>query len=856
LNTHDENTHQNDEALEPDAQASAKDDGTAQQEGEPQEQTSSEETAIASAQQIQSPRLLAAGEAPSASQLQTSRLERWHQDGSALMAIEPMREWLKGCGLVPFTPRSSQLGAPAPSLVEATLGSANAVPELGQTEAARNLLQRLVAEGSAVPLNLMGVHGATGTDVPDFVASAAVFSYIFTLRGTKGWKAAPETSGAVKVSPLALAAYEVLGEKVTLSAYDLATQLGKEVTEAAVLRALTELWAQLRVLPVPQPDGAKTLWELTSARFTKQMKAGANAGQPSALSALVSLYLQQAIAATEDEIESFLSPLAPRSRVRDVLHALLAARQLETFVIEGRTLLHVRGELPGFVMETAAGDASESGDGNRISKFTAPAGSKLKSGLRTKPAFGKPAYGAKSGGRPGERPARTFGKPAFGPGDRERRPFQRSEGAPPRFDRPWEEKRPAFEAAAEGAAAPSGQPAEAAGEGSRPSFQKRPSFGKREGFTGRRESGGADARGDRPRPSLERPRSSFDRPRSSAGPRSFGAGAPDRDRPARDNSAERGGREGGGFSRSGTGGGMRPVRREFTPRPEGSEGTDAPRRSFSKPGFGAKPAFGGKPGYGSKPGFGSRPPGGAGRPPRRDSGEAAGRPNYERGAGATGDRGADRAGAERSFRPRPGGFGSKPPYAGKPAYTRDRGESGGGEGTAPRTFRKFDAPREPRAGSGAKPFGAKPFGAKPFGAKPFGAKPFGAKAGGFKSGGGSFGGPRPGGRSFSKPDGSASGPRSSARPFDGERPARPFAPRGGSSGGYAGGARGADGGSGRPSFGGGRGGFSKPGGKFPPRSGGAGRPGGGGFGAGGPRRPAGGGFSGPRRPRTNPGSGE
>jgi 23S rRNA pseudouridine2605 synthase len=64
------------------------------------------------------------------------------------------------------------------------------------------------------------------------------------------------------------------------------------------------------VLPVPQQAGAgsssATLWELATGRFTKQIKAGANAGQPSALSALISLYLGQALVATEDEIESFL----------------------------------------------------------------------------------------------------------------------------------------------------------------------------------------------------------------------------------------------------------------------------------------------------------------------------------------------------------------------------------------------------------------------------------------------------------------------------------------------------------------------------------------------------------------------
>ena len=299
---------------------------------------------------------------PSAEQLRTERTTHWHQDEQPLLTTEALRAWLNRSGLVAYGPRVHQLGAPAPSWVEAVLGrKLDAEAELSVKEEPRTLLTRLVADGSAVPLHLLGAAGGTGTDVPDYVASAAVFSYIFTLRGNKTWKQPPATSGAVKVSPLALATYEMLSAKVTLSAYDLATQLGKEVTETAVLRALTELWGQLRVLPVPQAEGpgpeTATLWELTTARFTKQIKAGANAGQPSALSALISLYLGQALAATEEEIETFLSPLASRSRVRDVIHALLSARQLETVVVEGKTLLHVAGELPAFVAATS--DAKE-----------------------------------------------------------------------------------------------------------------------------------------------------------------------------------------------------------------------------------------------------------------------------------------------------------------------------------------------------------------------------------------------------------------------------------------------------------------------------------------------------------------
>ena len=204
------------------------------------------------------------------------------------------------------------------------------------------MVSRLVGEGLALPLNLLGVPG----DAPDFVVSAQVFSFVFTMRGDKAWKQPPSTSGAVKVSPLGLKVYEVVTERGPVSAAEVAQELGREVTEAAILRSLTELWSQLRVIPLLAQGDGGTLWELTSRRFTKAIKAGANAGQPTALSALISLYLAQVFAATEEDITTFLSPLTARSRVREVLHALVGARQLETVVVEGKTLLHIPGGLP------------------------------------------------------------------------------------------------------------------------------------------------------------------------------------------------------------------------------------------------------------------------------------------------------------------------------------------------------------------------------------------------------------------------------------------------------------------------------------------------------------------------------
>ncbi len=592
--------------------------------------------------------------------------------------MENLRGWINATGLVLFAPRP-QIASPAPSLVEAVLGAPNASPTIEQTSEARSLLARLVADGLAVPLNLLGfgvgtVHAGAPGDTPDFVASTAVFSYIFTLRGDKGWKQAPATAGAMKVSQLALATHEALTRRGPLSAYDLTTEVGKEVTEAAVLRALGELWTHLRVLPLAQPDGAATLWELTNARFTKQIKAGANAGQPSALSALISLYLGQAVVASEDEIESFLSPLASRSRIRDVIHALLSARELDTVAVEGRTMLHVAGALPAFLApavstDTASSDAASEiavamnsadeaqdaeGSGEappRITKFVA------------KPRKIGTGYLAKA--KPSKFGAKPFAKPGFtdragsGPApDRERRPFKKA--ASGGFDKPWDEEKTRRLAAAR-------KPSEVHEDG---------------GDVAATRNAGDAAESTQPRAArVYKPRAEGGRPHTEGGGDrgKFGGKPAFRGKPSFGDRPAFGGKP-----RFGEG---RPPRRDFAPRAEG-EGGDAraPRKTFSKPGtFGRK-----------REGFAPRASGDE-RPARREFAPRGERPT--RGEGA--ERGARPAfGAARapgSYAPRPK---SDRPSGGRTGgYQGDRGSRGAGDGAAP---------RKPYAPRGAGFFSAKP----------------------------------------------------------------------------------------------------------------------------------------------------
>jgi 23S rRNA pseudouridine2605 synthase len=729
---------------------------------------------------------------PTAQQLAAARLAHWRHNADPILTINMLRDWLNTSGLVLFTPRAAQLPAPAPSFVEATLGAANAAPTLADTEQSRSLLSRLILDGGAVPLNLLGNPTGIGTETPDFIVSPLAFPYIFTLRGDKAWKQPPTTSGATKVSPLALNAYTLLSERAKdsgLSAYDLATQLGKEVTETAVLRALTELWQHLRVLPVPQPDGAATLWELTTTRFTKQIKAGANAGQPTALSALISLYLGQAIVASEEEIETFLSPIAARSRIRDVIHALLSARQLETVAVEGRTVLHVTGELPAFLavatpapddidslVVTSESDAVETSEAPaRITKFI-PKPRKVGTGFVTKP-----------GRNTEDRPT-----------PRERRPFTRESNRPdrPSFTKPWEEEKADRLAAAQ---SPSNVPED--GEaGSRPktprTYDRKPTSdraGKRPPFGSKPSFGNKPSFGSKPRFSGERPPFKSDRPT---------------------------------FRRNEGSSDSRPPRREFTPRPyndraAGDSTTDRPRKTFSKPGtFGRKrEGFAGKPSF-SRDNNDSRPPrrdygdsrpprreftsrpdrdSSESRPPRRTFGDRPGKPSF------SGPRkpGSFSARPQRSFESgdRTSGFAPRKPFSrdsasrGEGRDTRSEGRTGRPDGPP---FRKFDAPRGPRPSRAKGDFDSKPSGSfgekkpysKPasgFGAKkPYGksAKPSGgyaAKSGSsFPKKSGSFAGKKPYGKSATaavgKPASTFDKFKGNKKPFGKRTPTRKFKP--------------------------------------------------------------------------------
>src|SRR5208283_3807118 len=271
-------------------------------------------------------------------------------NGHGTLSLEDARTWIEETGLCLFLPKRQFSSAIAPSFVEAVIGRQDPNPDRKEIAVAEQLLLRLETDGVAVRLNLLGLPG----EAPDFVVASWVLPYVYALRGDRDWRRIPQLTGSRQVSQLAIQAYKLLeaGGDTTLG--KLTRALGREVTEAAVLRAITELWQQLRIIPVVSAPGQAPQWQLLRQRFQKAIAEGASTSQVTAISVLASIYLQAVIAATMEDVELFLAPLTARSKVREVLRGLVATRQVHTFPFGHAPHFYVAGTLPEFTAPPTA----------------------------------------------------------------------------------------------------------------------------------------------------------------------------------------------------------------------------------------------------------------------------------------------------------------------------------------------------------------------------------------------------------------------------------------------------------------------------------------------------------------------
>ncbi len=729
-------------------------------------------------------------------QLLATRATLWRQKAEPLLTLDDAQSWLLQTGLCLFLPRKAQIPAPAPSFVEACLGETNPTPPRTAIESATNLLARLIEANSALPLNLLG----TPSDHPDFLVSIEALPFVYALRGDRDWKHAPGTAGANRVSPLITHVWKLLERRGVLTASEIQEELGKELTEAAVLRALHALWASLRVVPLYQTDGQETLWEPLQSRHQKAMNSGIGMSQVTALSVLASVYLQSVVAASGDDAESFLSPLSSRAKVREVIRGLTATRQLSLIQMETQSLLYVEGSLPEFPeAEKPLPSASESAAKPIIRRPhpTSPQGMEATlrrsvAGSTPRPAYKRPAA-APSGGfaeRRGRPPQRTGGS-SFRPAAGARPDSRKREGGG--FRPTTGGARPAFRSSTfrPSAFRPKSAPIErsepgtglrADGSPKKPRWRDMPGGrpdqkGKPARFGPRKTKGATEEESSRPAPRREpselgpaagsKPpykRSSSPREgkpfRPAASGRSFGAGRPT-----------------GSFRPSGPGGASRPGRPSFggSSRERGR----APSRPFNT---GRPPIRSNDNRSGSRPPsrsgdgrFTSRPEGS--RPftrPRREDGDA---PRTPREGAPGGDRKftprPPRPGGSSSSRPNSGGatpYSARSGSAGRPStgrpspggssYGRSFSPGRPSSGRPPSNRPPSDRPPSNRAKTG-RSFGDFPARKKPGGSGPGSRPPSrGGFASGSRPGGGRSGpgagrtktgfGSKPGGRPPSK----------------------------------------------------------------------------------------------------------
>jgi hypothetical protein len=241
-------------------------------------------------------------------QLEAARAERMRQNGHGALTLEDACTWLEETGLCLFLPKRQFSNALAPSFVEAVAGQHNSTPDQKQIAVAEELLVRLEEKGVAVRLNLT----ATPGEQPDYVVAAWVLPYVYALRGDRDWRRTPQLTGSRAVSPLAIQLYKRLESNGEATVAELKQALGQGLTEMGVIRAITELWQQLRIIPIVSAPGKAAKWQLLRIRFQKAIAEGASTSQVTAISVLASIFLQAVIAASMEEVEVFLSPLTAR----------------------------------------------------------------------------------------------------------------------------------------------------------------------------------------------------------------------------------------------------------------------------------------------------------------------------------------------------------------------------------------------------------------------------------------------------------------------------------------------------------------------------------------------------------------
>jgi len=271
------------------------------------------------------------------------RREKWHVNGNAVRTLEDARGFIESVGFCLMFPIEALVLLP--TFIGSWTGADGQLPTQKlaykdpRTGHATELMVRLLRDKSAYEANLFDENNA-------FLLAASVFPYFYALVGERNPRQAPKPGPRSPYSQLACDAYQIIYRKGPISKLKLLAEVGKGISVAALDRALTELWSKLRITRVDYHEREGASWDVLHRWAPDSVSEGVNCSVNSALSALLSKYLDCVIAAEPAEIENFFGNFVPRSRVREAVNALLAAREFSFVPVGYRSLIQVTQPQP------------------------------------------------------------------------------------------------------------------------------------------------------------------------------------------------------------------------------------------------------------------------------------------------------------------------------------------------------------------------------------------------------------------------------------------------------------------------------------------------------------------------------
>jgi len=230
-----------------------------------------------------------------------------------------------------------------PTFIGAFVGSEDRLPEWQhafkdpRAAQATELMVRLLREKTVFEANLFEENNG-------FLIAASVFPYFYALTGERNPKQAPRAGSRSAYSALACDAFALIQREGAMSKQKLVDALGGSVSLAALDKALAELWSKLRITRVDYKASEGSVWDLLYRWAPDAVKEGVGLSLPEALSALVSKYLDCVIAVEPGELETFFGKFIARSKVKEAVNALLAARELSFVHVGGKSMVQITPE--------------------------------------------------------------------------------------------------------------------------------------------------------------------------------------------------------------------------------------------------------------------------------------------------------------------------------------------------------------------------------------------------------------------------------------------------------------------------------------------------------------------------------